>query len=313
MKHFTEEIVQALANRLPDTEIEVREISKPGEKRLTGLCIRSPHTAIAPILYLNESFELYRQGTPVAVIADKLLEIYQQHTINMPFDTSTITDWGEASQRVCARLINVPHNTAYLADKIFEPLPGTDIAIMYYLDLNSVHDGATAPVTNHLFASWGITPGVLHDIALINTARLHTPKVEPMYAMMAEMIGEDPLLDQPAPMYVVTSNDMTFGAVLALIPDVVEELEEHLGDFFLLPSSIFDMIAVPQSLQTPDMLLQMVTDINHTQVEEKDRLSDDVYVIRHGNLVSAFADDPDTRNQIQRQSLAWLPFPAVGI
>ena len=58
MKHFTAEIAQIMRDKLPGSEIEIREIRKPGERQLTGLCIRSNKTPIAPVLYLNEPYRI---------------------------------------------------------------------------------------------------------------------------------------------------------------------------------------------------------------------------------------------------------------
>ena len=54
--------------------------------------------------------------------------------------------------------------------------------------------------------------------------------------------------------------------------------EEIKGDFFLLPSSVHEIIVAPDdgNLSYPE-LKEMVAEINATQVAPEDRLTDEVY------------------------------------
>ena len=88
-----------------------------------------------------------------------------------------------------------------------------------------------------------------------------------MSAVMTEIMDTEELPFEEDPrMYVITSSRMVNGAILALMPSVYEQLQAKLGDVFLLPSSVHEMLAVPQNLQSPANLLAMVTEINHVQV-----------------------------------------------
>lgn len=309
---FTEQIISTLKHILPDVQITVQQINKPGEQHLTGLCMRSDKTNLVPILYLDRPYLEYCHGVSIDQICNGIRQMYEENCFTDSFDTSVITDWSKVSERVCTRLINQNRNTAYLKDKILQPIDGTDISFLYYIDLDTFTEGATVPVSQQLFSGWNIPIETLHQTALDNTARLHLPKIRSMAAVMSEMLGnnESYLADDPC-MYVITSQKMLNGAVLALLPDVCSELRQKLGDFYLLPSSINEMLAVPQSLQTPDMLLAMVTEINHSQVSEQDFLADDVYIMQDGKLVSALSNEE--KNTIRRHALSYLPFPEIEL
>ena len=230
------------------------------------------------------------------------------------FDIPMITDWSKVSGRICARLINAPKNKDYLENKVVLPIPTTDIAYMYYVDLENFNvEGAAIPVTKSLQSSWNISLESLHSTALTNTANIMSPSVRPMNSVIQEIMGTDDevVFAESMTMYVITSKQMRNSAILATLPSVCRKLQHHFGDYYLLPSSVHEMLAVPANLQSPDALLAMVTEINHTQVEPKDRLSDDVYVIRNGHLTSVFA--PEERKSIIMKALDWLPFPEAEV
>lgn len=80
-------------------------------------------------------------------------------------------------------------------------------------------------------------------------------------------------------MIVVTNADRVNGAAVLFYNDVMDEIGEKLnGKFFVLPSSLHETIVVPDN-GTLDYkeLLAMVTEINATQVDTQDKLTDQVY------------------------------------
>ena len=312
MKHFTEKIINALRDKLPDVEITVQEVSKPGENRLTGLCFHSSNTNVAPVIYLEEAYDAFRHGTPIDTIAEQLQQTYLQNCLVNNFDTTLLTDWNKVSDRVCAKLINIPNNKDYLENKVVLPIPTTDIGYMYYIDLEGfTPQGASAPVSKILLDTWNVSLETLHATALANTENIMQPCVRPMNSMIQEMLdtNDEVIFAESMTMYVITSKQMMNGAILATFPSVCSKLQQHFGEYYLLPSSVHEMLAVPANLQSPDALLAMVAEINHTQVEPKDRLSDDVYAIRDGRLTSIF--NPEEKKTIIKEALAWLPFPEV--
>ena len=88
-----------------------------------------------------------------------------------------------------------------------------------------------------------------------------------------------------AGMYVLGNRKKLFGAAVILYDGVLEKLAEMLGSsFFLLPSSIHEMIAVPDNgAPKAEELGEMVCEINATQVDPEDVLTDSVYYFSRKN------------------------------
>ena len=82
------------------------------------------------------------------------------------------------------------------------------------------------------------------------------------------------------PMYVLTNQKKTFGAICIRYPGMLKELSEKFGgDFYILPSSVHECILVPaDETVSRDMLKEMVTDINQTQVEPQEILANQAYL-----------------------------------
>lgn len=104
------------------------------------------------------------------------------------------------------------------------------------------------------------------------------PMVFTMREMMSQLMGEEALESIPEePVQVIVTNEARyFGAVNIYSEDCIKQVQEklHANNFYVLPSSKHEVICVPTEGMEIDALLEMVTDINQTQVMEEDRLGD---------------------------------------
>jgi len=117
---------------------------------------------------------------------------------------------------------------------------------------------------------------------------LHRINIESMASLLPSIFDElgmdlpddfDPydVLDTSCPMWVITNAHKTFGAATICYPDALDNIENKLGEFYILPSSVHECIAVPAEGADVEMLKAMVYDINRSQVSEDEWLSNHVY------------------------------------
>ena len=80
-------------------------------------------------------------------------------------------------------------------------------------------------------------------------------------------------------MYVLTNKERSLGAGTFLYPGVLKQAEELLGErFYVLPSSIHECILIPEEEgMYQEALTEIVTEINESQVDPKEVLSDQAY------------------------------------
>ena len=117
----------------------------------------------------------------------------------------------------------------------------------------------------------------------IEKAKENTIRRTRFGGMMSIMFGSGVELSDfelDGPMNVITSEDKMNGAGILYCAEFMAKVKEKLGDGYILPSSIHELIFVPADL-TDDIesLRQMVTEINAGVVEEKDYLADNAWRI----------------------------------
>ena len=100
-----------------------------------------------------------------------------------------------------------------------------------------------------------------------------------MEAVVLELLGEPQKEQTSGRQYVMTNSNYFYGAAGILRTDLLSKFaEEHDCDFYILPSSVHECLFIPDSEEIPaDELREMVREVNATQVEVEERLSDEVY------------------------------------
>lgn len=155
---------------------------------------------------------------------------------------------------------------------------------------------ATITITDNLMDGYGITLEELHDQALQNMDTLQPHSFKGMNETVAEMIAVDIAREQnvgmdeakemamqmmpdiPDTMYVLTNDTKVNGVAAILNDDIRQEIAEKVGDFYMLPSSIYETLIIPKDAGMEfKELEQMVQEVNQTQVAPGERLSDHVY------------------------------------
>ena len=115
--------------------------------------------------------------------------------------------------------------------------------------------------------------GVLIDEMYQKNILMLTPDEREMLQETLQESSEMPTF------FVVTNTERIDGAGVIFYPEFMDNMGELLGnDFFILPSSIHEMLVLPDDGQVDaEMLRDMVKEVNATQVAPAERLTNDVY------------------------------------
>ena len=94
--------------------------------------------------------------------------------------------------------------------------------------------------------------------------------------------------DEDVPLYVTTSSDNMYGAA-AILTDKFQQKLQQMQDtvqrpIVVLPSSVHEVLTTPLEPGRSNELLQMVCEINATQVSPQERLSDCIYIFDNGKI-----------------------------
>lgn len=271
--------------------VKLQEVIKNNNRSLTGLCILKDGGNMAPTIYLDGFFAEYKKGTCLEQICNEVSRIYEENKVKKDFDVSGIMDYDQMKDRICYKLVNAKKNQKLLTDAphiIFH-----DLAIIFYILVSRDTAGTgTITVRNNIKDMWAVDADELYLIALRNTQRLFRGKVNTMTSVISEIFSDsmdDEFAEQfydiaaneddMVPMYVVTNADKINGAGVILYDNLLKEFAERIkSDFFILPSSIHEVLFVPAFSGADEKeLVTMVREVNATQVEEDEILSDNVY------------------------------------
>ena len=106
------------------------------------------------------------------------------------------------------------------------------------------------------------------------------------FAVLPKSIGNYTLirdydtLAMPPSLTVITNKYKMYGAGVIGDTDYLKTLHKEHGDFYILPSSVHEIIIVPFSNMDVEMMKNMVKEINTTQVKPEEVLSDNVYMFK---------------------------------
>ena len=210
-------------------------------------------------------------------------------------------------------LQNQSHSVPILQN-VFPPLPAADaeankevlenaphqlkedLAITYHVVVGKDQDGLSSMfIKNDLLEQYGISAEQLHEDAMKSSPRVMAPEVSSIGALIDEMYQKNILMLTPderemlqetlqessemPTFFVVTNTDRIDGAGVIFYPEFMDSMGELLGnDFFILPSSIHEMLVLPDDGQVDaEMLRDMVKEVNATQVAPAERLTNDIY------------------------------------
>jgi len=264
---------------------EVVTSIKNNQVAVTGLLLKGAEKQVAPSFYLENQFVQWMQGSlTMEEVIDGLCRVYEEEVEkNCHLVREIHFEWQEFKERVFPRLINQEKNRELL--KSIPYLEFLDLAVVYYyaLPIGESVVGTMVVTSEHLEAL-GITMEELHDAAIQNYHKFQPVSFRSMddillnlgrkFGMPANILREKPLY-----MCVLTNSKGMYGAMSMFFKEELEWFGRQLDrSFYVLPSSIHEIILVPEYESfSVEYFSQMVKEINETQVDPIEVLSDSVY------------------------------------
>lgn len=260
--------------------LQIHTTLKNNGKERIGLSIEDKKINIHPTIYLEEYYKQFKNGNSIEDIAQNILNVYQEVRFEHTFDIESIKDFSLTQSKITYKIIHAQKNETPL-----QSLPHIlylDLAIVFYVLFEVDTNGcATIPITHQLLELWEKDVEELHQIALANSPELLPAVFKPMRAVVEDLLGlpcDEEGFDEDI-MFVLTNPWRSFGAACMLYNGILEQIAATLGEnYYILPSSIHEIIVIPES-QAPckEHLMDMVREVNETQVDLEDILSDNVY------------------------------------
>lgn len=241
---------------------ELYTVTKNNGTRRTGILFKQEDSNLAPTIYLEEFYQKYLKGQQVPDLADSICSIYQEIRVKKTCDCQNLFDFNHVKEHIVYKLIRRDANEELLKQIPYEPF--LDLAVVYYIQIDNTRFGSAAiQIRNEHLRYWRVEKEEIHRLAEKNTPRIYPVQIRQIVRFM----------------YVATNEQCSLGAAVMRYPDFREKVRGMIrGDFYILPSSIHEVILVPESFGLePERMQEMVKEINQTGVAPEEVLSDSVY------------------------------------
>lgn len=288
MRHIAENIREYLPQSFEEAEISLQEVRKQNGTMQTGIIIRKGEENISPCIYLDEPYEEWKQGMAVEELLEKIadIRIQAENSELMPDLLEELQDYEKIKRNLRRRLCDLKESQEYL--KEVEHNEHGDFGVEYRIMLeNSEGEELSVAVTPQMLEMWGVSVSQLYEDVIDNEWDIGAILADLEEMADCILTGEEPQnlftgdgaeADSFPTMYCLKNTEKMYGASLILQDEVLEKVGEVLRDnYYILPSSVYEVMIVPESAMiTVDELQHTVEEINRAVVAPEDRLSNHV-------------------------------------
>lgn len=270
--------------------VKLNDVVKNNGIILRGITLMQDDSNISPTIYLNPYYDAYENGeTTLGTVIDEVIDTYERNKVNRSIDMRFFLDYDSVKTRITYKLINTEKNKELLND--IPHIPFHDLSIVFQCLISGERFGnATILIHNVHLQLWKVNARELYERAMENTPILQGYDVTDMNTVLEEMRAFEEIEDteyeediqQQVPMYVLSNKSRVHGAACILYPDILKDFAAVVEkDLYVLPSSIHEVILLPaEGTEDSEQLKAMVHEINESQVEDEEVLSDSVYFYR---------------------------------
>lgn len=268
-----------------EVNVTIHKVQKNNGITLDAISVMGTGVCAVPSIYLRDLYVYYERGKTLNELADKVIRLSKEGELPSKLPDDFFMDFQRIKKRVCYRLVNYKKNRQMLAEVPHKRI--LDLAVVFYYSVEpELINNASVLIRNVDIQRWGVSQEELEICAKINTPIIHEWQFITLLELMEQILDSRDLNNQLdleedllVPMYILTNKEKYFGASCILYPRVLEKIAEQLNShFYILPSSIHECIIMPVSgYFSQESLSKMVTEINKSQLEEVEVLSDCAY------------------------------------
>ena len=304
-QEFAEDIKQNLYERgYGEVTVNFNEVEKANQK-YEAMSVVAEGSNVGVNFNLEQAFAAYENSGDYQGVVASASKVIAEGLDNAPaVDVSALVNYDAMKDKLSIEVISAETNEDLLSKIPHDRIE--DLAVVYRFVLESNENGRSSIlISNDLIERMGITPEQLKADALENAPEIRPAVIQGMNEVMREMMGPEVfemmgISEQTEEMmYVATVPDKNSGAGVLAYQDFMDQAAEKIGgDFFILPSSIHEILLVPDDGQKgADELRAMVKDVNATQVSPEEKLTDNVYHYDSREHIFELAEKFEARQQ----------------
>ncbi len=290
-EEFKTKLVNALKREAgPKETVEIRTVMKNNGVMWDGLMIHQADSRIAPTIYPDHYYQAYIEGRTLGEIVREIMEICADSKIEDDSVIDFFRDYEQVRKHLCFRVINREKNRELLKD--VPHISFLDLAVIFYCMIDSVGwEGGSIVIHNHHMEMWHVSRERLMKDAYSNTTKRLPIQCHNMNETLLQLLDSERLLQKEGvdeligmvkylenSMFVMSNDHKLHGASTIMYQDMREHLPIPNTDYYILPSSIHEVILIPVNGEKGVReLREMVQNVNETQLDPEEVLSDQVY------------------------------------
>lgn len=259
-----EQILEKARKSFPGEEFSLNSITN-SKKTYMGLCIGAAENGCF-VIDLDEAVQEEALMEEIKALLKR-----RKKVSGLKSEAEKAKDYSWVKEKLRLRLAKNPPATIFQKDAAF----GGGIKMFLHIALR----GDANMIVNHeLVEAWGVSEEELFADAIKATAAAEGAVVKPLNQHMADLSGRD-VEDIPDNGLWFSSNKASYyGASVLVYPGFLEEFYKKNGAFFVLPSSVHEVLLLVKGDVVTDALGEMVRNINSNAVDKHEVLSNNVFV-----------------------------------
>ncbi len=278
-EEFLNKIVKAVKEKVgTECEVRTREVKKNNGLVLRAIEIWEPGASGTAEIYIDgllNRVETCEIGLDEAV--REVVRIHKKHKENEFADMVKRIDKRYILDNVTCQLVSKEKNGERLSVMPYRDF--LDLAVIYRVIVaENGSETASFAVGNAICKKHGIGGDELESAARRNTEGKGF-RTWPIASIIAETAGvQEEDCEGNIPMWVFSNDRRNYGAAVMLYEGYFDKLARRIeSDLYILPSSIHEVVAVPDNGMDKDELRAIVRMINSSEVPEDEVLSENVY------------------------------------
>lgn len=286
---FCESLIEEVGTKIgPDYIIHKNHVVKNNGLELDGIVILKKEERMAPTVYINDYFCQYEEGRSMDSIVKELIQIVtEEGKKKRPVIAKEFLSFSYMKDKIIYRLVNYEKNKSEL-----EKIPHIrylDLAITFHCLIKCEKEEiGTIRIQKEMMEQWNLSQSDIWELAKENTPKLFPIRIRTMNEVIADILqGEVEGIESE--MFIFSNESGINGASVLLYEHALSNFAaSYQSDFYILPSSIHEVILIPcQKKFSQKQLIEMVKDVNSTQVPMEDILSNQVYIYhRNQNIIN---------------------------
>lgn len=260
-----------------DFSVEVSTFRKNNGVSYQGMTIMEKGHNASPAICMEALYEMYREDENMGDVLKQIMDTYEKRKPAGSIDMEFLMDYEQVKGRVLFKLIGYERNREFL--KNAPHIRFLDMAVVFYcMMFHETMGNVTILIRSTESGRWKVSAEELYECALENTPKILAERIRDIEEVLG-MTETDSGEEIGRRMFVLTNTLQTFGAACMMYPDALRKFADQWdADFFILPSSVHEVLLLPDHGEYDLQEFKgMVYEINRTQLEPEEILTDSVY------------------------------------